>query len=52
VAWVLMPVAAVALVVRGVSRLRLHFGSLLMAMVHLGGAGVAAILFATYPLAI
>jgi len=51
-AWVLMPAAAVALVLRGVSRLRLRFGSLLMAMVHLGGAGAAAVLFVAYPLAL
>jgi hypothetical protein len=51
-AWVLMPAAAVALVVRAVSRLRLRFGSLMMAMIHLGGAGMAAVLFVAYPLAI
>jgi hypothetical protein len=52
VAWVLMPAAAVALVLRGVSRLRLRFGSLMMAMIHLAGAGLAAALFVAYPLAI
>jgi hypothetical protein len=51
-AWVLMPAAAVALVVRGMSRLRLRFGSLVMAMMHLAGAGLAAALFVAYPLAI
>ena len=34
-----MPAAAVLLVVRGISRLRLRFGSLLMAMMHLAGSG-------------
>jgi serine/threonine protein kinase len=52
VAWVLMPAAAVVLVMRGVSRLRLRFGSLMMAMIHLAGAGLAAALFVAYPLAI
>jgi tRNA A-37 threonylcarbamoyl transferase component Bud32 len=52
VAWVLMPAAAVALVLRGMSRLRLRFGSLMMAMMHLAGAGLAAALFIAYPLAI
>lgn len=52
VAWVLMPAAAVALVVRGVARLRLRFGSLLMAMIHLGGAAMAAMLFVAYPYAL
>jgi len=51
-AWLLMPAAAVALVIRGVSRLRMRLGSLLLAMVHLGGAGAAAILFVAYPLAL
>ncbi len=51
VAWVLMPAAAVALVLRGMSRLRLRFGSLMMAMIHLAGAGLAAVLFVAYPLA-
>lgn len=52
VAWVLMPAAAVVLVVRGISRLRLRFGSLMMAMVHLVGAAMAVILFVAYPLAL
>jgi hypothetical protein len=52
VAWVLMPAAAVALVMRGISRLRLRLGSLMMAMIHLAGAGLAAVLFVAYPLAI
>ena len=51
-AWVLMPAAAMLLVVRGISRLRLRFGSLLMAMMHLTGAGLAAVLFVAYPLAL
>ncbi|MEV7396686.1 serine/threonine-protein kinase [Aeromicrobium sp. NPDC092404] len=51
-AWVLMPAAVVVLVMRGVTRLRLRFGSLLMAMMHLGGAGLAAVLFVAYPFAI
>ena len=51
-AWVLMPAAAMLLVVRGISRLRLRFGSLLMAMMHLTGATLAAVLFVAYPLAL
>ncbi len=51
-AWVLMPAAAALLVVRGISRLRLRFGSLLMAMMHLAAAGLAAVLFVAYPLAL
>jgi hypothetical protein len=51
-AWVLMPAAAMLLVIRGISRLRLRFGSLLMAMMHLSGAGLAAVLFVAYPLAL
>lgn len=52
VAWVLMPAAAVVLVVRGVSRIRLRFGSLMMAMIHLAGAAMAVVLFIAYPHAI
>lgn len=52
VAWVLMPAAVVLLMLRGVSRLRLRFGSLVMAMIHLAGAGTAAVLFVAYPLAL
>lgn len=52
VAWVLMPAAVVVLVLRGVSRLRLRLGSMLMAMIHLAGAGLAAVLFVVYPLAL
>lgn len=50
--WVLMPAAALALTVRGITRLRLRFGSLFMAMIYFGGAVLAIILFVLYPQAI
>ena len=52
VAWVLMPAAAVTLVLRGVSRLRLRLGSLMLAMIHLAAAALAVMLFVAYPHAI
>jgi len=52
VAWVLMPAAAVVLLLRAVARLKLRFGSMFLAMIHLTGAGLAAALFVAYPLAL
>ncbi|MFI5428238.1 hypothetical protein [Aeromicrobium sp. UC242_57] len=52
IAWVLMPLAAVGLALRSVSRVRLRFGSMLMATIYLAGAALAAILFVAYPYAL
>jgi eukaryotic-like serine/threonine-protein kinase len=49
---VLKPAATVELVLRGISRLRLRYGSLMLAMIHLAGAGQAAIVFVADPFAI
>lgn len=47
--WVLMPLATLVLVLRSVTRLRLRFGSMFMAMVYLAGAALAVVLFIAYP---
>jgi tRNA A-37 threonylcarbamoyl transferase component Bud32 len=52
IGWVLMPLAAVALAIRGLTRLRPRLGSLLMATIHLGAAVLAIVLFLAYPQAI
>ncbi|WP_456697425.1 serine/threonine-protein kinase [Aeromicrobium sp. P5_D10] len=51
-AWVLMPLAALALALRSVTRVRLRFGSMFMAMIYLAGAMLAAVLFVAYPYAL
>ncbi|WP_159085873.1 serine/threonine-protein kinase [Aeromicrobium chenweiae] len=50
--WVLMPAAAAALALRGISRLRPRFGALFMAAVYLAGAVLAIVLFVAYPQAV
>lgn len=49
VAWVLMPLATVFLAVRSITRVRLRFGSVLMATIYLAGACLATVLFIAYP---
>lgn len=51
-AWVLMPLATLALALRSVTRVRLRFGSMFMAMIYLAGAMLAAVLFVAYPYAL
>ena len=48
-AWLLMPLAAIFLVVRGLSLVRPRIGSLFLAALHLGGGATATLLFAAYP---
>lgn len=52
IAWVLMPLAALVLALRSVTRLRPRLGSLFMAAVYLTGAALAAVLFVAYPYAL
>ncbi|MCW2829495.1 MAG: hypothetical protein JWP31_187 [Aeromicrobium sp.] len=47
-----MPAAAVALLVRGITRVRPRFGSLVMAGVFLSGSVLAVVLFVAYPQAV
>lgn len=49
ISWLLMPLAAVFLIVRGLSLLKPRFGSFMLSMVHLGGGSTAALLFVAYP---
>ncbi|MRK01413.1 protein kinase [Aeromicrobium sp. S22] len=47
--WVLMPAAAVALALRGITRLRPRLGAMFMSAVYLGAAVLAIVLFVAYP---
>lgn len=49
IAWVLMPLAALVLALRSVTRLRPRFGAVIMAMTYLGAACLATVLFIAYP---
>ena len=48
VLWLLMPMAAVLLALRALTKLRLRVGALALAMVYLGGAAMAVVLFVAY----
>lgn len=48
VAWLLMPLAAVVLALRALTRLRPRVGALLMSVAYFGGAVLAAVLFVAY----
>ncbi|KQY59475.1 hypothetical protein ASD11_07900 [Aeromicrobium sp. Root495] len=48
-AWLMMPLAAVFLIARGLALLKPRFGSFLLSVVHLVGGSGAALLFVAYP---
>jgi len=52
VAWLLMPLAAVMLALRSVTRLRPRIGAMLKSTVYAMGAVLAVVLFVVYPFAV
>ncbi|MBC7630364.1 serine/threonine-protein kinase, partial [Aeromicrobium sp.] len=52
VAWLLMPLAAITLALRTLTRLRPRPGAMIKSTIYLAGAALAALLFFVYPLAL